>query len=106
MKVIDRALVTASDESLEKRSANPPPKPPSIQKHVLGTYFTLRLGLGVLAVAFPLVLVIGGKLWADLDLQDSMSRYYHATRSGRSMRDWFVGILFAMGAVLYLYKGF
>jgi hypothetical protein len=36
-----------------------------------------------------------------------MSRYYYALGSdGYLMRDWFVGLLFAVGNFLYLYKGF
>lgn len=82
-------------------------EPSPLREHLAATYFTLRLGLGVIAVAFPLVLAVGGRLYAGLPLQDSMSAYYHATGDdGRSMRTWFVGILFALGALLYLYKGF
>ena len=80
-------------------------KPP-LHKHILATYFTLRIGIAIIAIAFPLLLWLGGKAWADLPLQDSMSAYYHANVDGRSMRDWFVGILFAVGVFLYLYKGF
>jgi Protein of unknown function (DUF998) len=35
-----------------------------------------------------------------------MSAYYHAIADGKSMRDWFVGILFAVAIFLYLYKGY
>lgn len=84
----------------------PEAEPSRLQRHLAATYFTLRLGLGVIAVAFPVLLALGGRLYARLPLQDSMSAYYHASMDGRSMRVWFVGILFALGALLYLYKGF
>lgn len=81
-------------------------RPSPVQEHVAATYFTLRLGLGIIAVAFPFALWLGGNLYAGLPLQDSMSAYYHGELGGRSMRNWFVGGLFAIGALLYLYKGF
>jgi len=77
-----------------------------LEKHILATYFTLRLGLATMAILLPFILWIGGRLYADLPLQESMSAYYHASVDGRSMRDWFVGVLFASGACLYLYKGY
>jgi hypothetical protein len=77
-----------------------------LEEHVLATYFTLRVGIAVIAIAFPLLLWLGGRFYVGLPLQDSMSAYYHAAVDGRSMRNWFVGILFAVGVFLYLYKGF
>ncbi len=81
-------------------------KSDSLEKHILGTYFTLRIGIAVVALLFPFILWIGGILYAGLPLQDSMSSYYHASYDGKSMRNWFVGILFAIGAFLHLYKGY
>lgn len=77
-----------------------------LEKHIQGTYFSLRVGLTVLAFALPLLLWVGGKLYADLPLQSSMSAYYHAGTDGRSVRDVFVGIVVAVGVCLYLYKGY
>lgn len=77
-----------------------------IQKHVSGTYFAVRLGLGLIAIAFPVVLVAVGKYYVGPELQDSISAYYHYEVNGRSMRDVFVGTLFALGALLCLYRGF
>lgn len=77
-----------------------------LEKHIFGTYFTLRIGIAVIAILFPFILWIGGKLYLGLPLQDSMSAYYHANIGHQSMRDWFVGVLFAVGASLYLYKGY
>jgi len=76
-------------------------KSEDIQKHITSTYISLRFGLVVIAIAFPLVLWIGGLLRDSPGLRGSMSAYYQS-----SMRDWFVGALFAIGACLYLYKGF
>jgi hypothetical protein len=77
-----------------------------LEKHIFSTYFTLRIGIAVIAILFPLVLWIGGRIYAGLPLQDSISAYYHASIDQKSMRDWFVGVLFAIGAFLYLYKGY
>jgi hypothetical protein len=74
------------------------------ESHIYSTYFTLRLGMAAIAILFLFILWIGGHIYAGLPLQDLMSAYYHANIDGRSVRDWFVGILFAIGAFLYLYK--
>ncbi len=72
-----------------------------LQRHVLSTYFGLRLGMGVIALLFPLLLSIGGGVITGTEIQDSLSAYYHTP-----MRNAFVGGLFAIGPFLYLYKGF
>lgn len=79
----------------------------TLDKHILSTYFSLRVGIIVIAIAFPFVLVVGGMLYDHISLQHSLSAYYWATgNDGKSLRDVFVGVLFAVGAFLYLYKGF
>ena len=109
-------------------------KSDELQDHIFATYITLRIGVAVIAIAFPLLLWAGGAM-QGLPLQDSMSAYYHvasndiyndidgnlAALSTRleaegmavllagmqaPMRIWFVGILFAVGMFLYLYKGY
>ena len=75
--------------------------PDELQKHITGTYTTLRLGVAVIGIALPLLLWIGGLIVLDVPLRDSMSAYYHT-----GMRNVLVGLLFATGACLYLYKGF
>ena len=89
-----------------------------LQKHIVKTYNRLRVGIGLLAVALPLVLVIGGFVGYGLPLQDSISAYYHAfvpmsqpptlfALAGNGvMRNWFVGMLWGIGVFLLLYKGF
>jgi hypothetical protein len=80
-------------------------KAQDLKKHIFATYFALRIGIAVLSVALPLVLWIGGNLDpANGKLLDSMSAYYHSGAAW--LRDIFVGILFAVGAFLYLYKGY
>jgi hypothetical protein len=100
-----------------------------IQKHMLKTFLWLRIGIGAIGILFPFWLWgVGGAIY-HLPLADSMSAYYHATTwcmdprllndNGTSqcaghvliagagpMRDWFVGILFAIGVGLALIKGF
>ncbi|MEW5928751.1 MAG: hypothetical protein AB1941_14885 [Gemmatimonadota bacterium] len=82
----------------------------SLHDHVFGTYITLRRGMAIMAAAFPLLLWILGRLLYGIDLQGSMSAYYFAVSTPGSdafpMRTWFVGLLFAIGGFLYLYKGF
>jgi len=90
---------------------NMPPanEPRVLWAHFSQTYFSLRLGLAVLAFAFPAVLYFYGKLVHGIDLQPSMSAYFWAARDGQCaafpMRTAFVGFLFAIGVGLYLYKG-
>ena len=82
---------------------------------VQATYRALRVGLAVLALAFPPLLAAGGYVVGHLPLVDSMSAYYHASdpdhpESGPPgagvMRDEFVGVLFAISALLIAYQGY
>jgi hypothetical protein len=76
---------------------------------ILKTYVYLRVGVGAVALALPLILWQVGKHWAGISIEDanSMSGYYNEVGpTGRSMRDVFVGGLFFMGGVMLLYKGF
>ena len=76
-------------------------RPSQLREHVAATYHSIRTGIALVAIALPFVLWIGGAWRAGLPLQQSMSAYYHS-----AMRDVFVGVLCAVGIVLYLYKGF
>jgi hypothetical protein len=83
-----------------------------LETHVFSTYITLRYGMAVLAFAFPIILYFVGRIH-NIPLQDSMSAYYHALPPNGipfidlfAPRSFFVGLLFAIGAFLYLYKGF
>jgi len=64
------------------------------------SYVRVRQALGILGIAFPILLVLGG-LMADSMIAPSVSDYYHTT-----MRDIFVGSLFAIGVFLISYKGY
>ena len=108
-------------------------KPIELSEHMVLTYQTLRVVLVVIALLFPWVLWIGGHISRDrLQLQPSMSDYYHANAvsmrefaeresavqagrqrenvhldSGRGvLRNWFVGVLFGISALLAVYKGY
>lgn len=90
-------------------------KTKNLSNQIAATYKMLRIGIAVLAFTFPLVLWIGGCVLADLPLAGSMSAYYHTSDSlhpgeglpGQGvMRDEFVGILFAIGAMLFIYQGY
>lgn len=65
----------------------------------LMSYLNLRTLLGSLGILFPLLLIIrswrGDTLW-----QESLSAYYHT-----NSRDYFVGILVAIGVFLVTYYG-
>lgn len=82
-----------------------------LQEHIFRTYLNLRYGMAIIAFAFPLILFGVGRIYG-ISLQSSMSHYYFAlppddlSEKDFSMRVWFVGILFAIGVFLYLYKGF
>jgi hypothetical protein len=81
---------------------------PSDPLSVATSYVILRNGIGVLGFALPIVMIVGG----GLDhIQGSLSAYYHfsADRPGQygagMMRDLFVGMLCAIGAFLFFYRG-
>lgn len=91
---------------------------PSIEEHIVQTYNLLRRGIAYLAIAFPVILTVWGFINYHLPLQDSISAYYHAfvptaqppelfdVAGNGVMRNWFVGILWAIGVFLVLYRGY
>ncbi len=93
-------------------------EPPSLSEHIFKTYGSLRIGIGTLAIALPIILAGIGFFKYGLILQDSISAYYHAFVATRQfpdpfavagnglMRNWFVGILWAIGFFLILYRGY
>ncbi|WP_088890254.1 hypothetical protein [Leptolyngbya ohadii] len=100
-------------------STHPSPTlPPSIEEHIIKTYGALRRGIGILAIVLPVLLAVWGVLKYGLPLQDSISAYYHAfvptgqppglfdVAGNGVMRNWFVGILWAIGVFLVLYRGY
>ncbi len=82
--------------------------PAELQKHIFSTYSHLRIGMITVAFLFPLLLLFGGMLHG-IEWQDSMSAYYYAPGIegiNPVMRVWFIGLLYALGTFLFLYKGF
>jgi len=49
-----------------------------LEMHIVKTYSGLRNGIGLLAIALPLILSIWGYVKYGLPAQDSISAYYHA----------------------------
>ncbi|MEH2262469.1 hypothetical protein [Nostoc sp.] len=93
--------------------------PPQLDKHILSSYSMLRWSMGILSLIFPLLLVVGGLVklfWlsSPLEMQHSLSAYYHAGVNAETMctafagvyRNLFVGILVALSLCLVIYKGF
>lgn len=91
------------DTALDTTYLTPAKKP--LDEHLFAVYRHLRWGMALVAFSFPLILWFGG-LAIGLPLQESMSAYYFAEIDGLGLRDVFVGLLFAIGTSLYLYKGF
>ncbi len=73
-----------------------------LRQHVTGTYLNVRFGIVMIGAALPVALWLGGRIFDDESLRASMSAYYYSL----TMRNVFVGALAAIGAILYLYKGF
>jgi hypothetical protein len=87
---------------------------PDKQKHIVSTYFCLRLAMFLLALLTPVIIIGWGFWWGDT-LQTSLSAYYFGFQpkvdtnwaySNYPTRVFFVGILFALGFSLWAYKGF
>lgn len=82
-----------------------------LQKHILSTYNSLRFGMFFVAAATPVAVVLWGYIFG-VGWQNSISAYYFAPLANRLEysaypgRVLFVGVLFALGSFLYLYKGF
>lgn len=83
----------------------------ALQKHIVATYNSLRFGMGVIAAVTPIIVVIWPRMFG-VGWQDSISAYYFAPAGDDLIysiypgRVLFVGILFALGSFLYLYRGF
>lgn len=79
-----------------------------LQEHMMGTYYSLRVGLATIGIALPLLVLAAGHILHEVSLQGSISAYYHGETQVRFLttRDLFVGVLLAIAACLYFYKGF
>lgn len=83
-----------------------------LQEHIFDTYISLRYGVAALALLFPWVVLLAGAA-SGSGVRGSLSAYFCRTASqgcdvdgAFAARSFFVGILCAVGAALYLYKGF
>ena len=75
-----------------------------LRRNMMRTYFMLRLGIVILSVSLPLLLLGYSVVTHGRLVESSMSAFYGA--DGGAMRNYFVGILWAIGFFLILYKGF
>ena len=77
-----------------------------LQEHIFSSYLHLRYGAAIIGALLP-VIVYGVGILKGVPLADSISDYYWVPDGPEApSRDWFVGCLFAVAAILYLYKGF
>ena len=70
-------------------------------KSIIISYKVLRRLIGLLGMALPVVLIVGGYIQKGNGILGSISSYYHT-----NMRDVFVGILWAVGIFLMSYQGY
>jgi hypothetical protein len=73
-----------------------------LQRTIAGTYFVLRVGIVMLTLLVPFGLWAWGEISEGISLRDSISAYYEVDQ----LRDEFVGLLFAAGTALILYRGY
>jgi hypothetical protein len=64
------------------------------------SYLTLRRCIGILGMLLPFVMMLGG-LIQQPGIRSSISDYYYS-----NMRDFFVGLMCAVGLFLVTYKGY
>lgn len=82
-----------------------------VDEAIVENYRKLRTRIGIIALAFPVVLIAVGVYWG-LGVQPTLSDYYYATDpvgkriDAFPVRVWFCGILFFVGIFLYRYQGF
>lgn len=69
------------------------------ESQAVRSYLYLSLGIGLIAVALPILLIVAGGYQGH----DSMSSFYHA--KGGPARDILVGSLCAVGVFLFLFHG-
>ena len=66
------------------------------------SYLKLRGAIGLIGVIFPLVIIFTGNVLGGCpEIQESMSAYYF-----NSARDFFVGMLFTIGILFLVYRGY
>lgn len=70
-------------------------------KNLIISYLTMRRLIGILGIALPIIVVVGGFIQNGFALQGSISGYYYT-----NMRDFFVGLLCGVSLFLISYKGY
>ena len=65
------------------------------------SYLTLRKLIGILGILLPFACLLGGSLFQNVPIRDSISAYYHS-----NMRDVLVGLLVGVSLFLMTYKGY
>ena len=74
----------------------------SEQDRLARSHVRLRFLVGILGIGLPVFLLIASFVCADeTGLRESISAYYHSP-----MRNEFIGVLCAIGAFLFAYKGY
>ena len=73
----------------------------TLQKHIFSTYFNLRMAIGLIAIAFPIILT--GLPQGEFYTLTSISAYFYALGYFRYL---FIGVLVVIGILLILYKGY
>jgi hypothetical protein len=68
-------------------------------EHLDHTYLFFRRGLAVVGFGFPIILIIGRWVLESHGILDSISAYYYSV-----MKNFFVGILCAIGTFLICYR--
>lgn len=93
------AIIPASEQILGR---------PGDPLAVSTSYVIIRNGIGALGLLLPIAMIVGGGIH---HVQGSLSAYYHFSASSPAqygagtMRDVFVGMLCAIGAFLFFYRG-
>jgi hypothetical protein len=106
---MEEELMDAVDTSARESERDNSRDNRRLLQHVFDSYNWMRVGMAIMAFLFPPLLWAWGKLLYDLPLQGAMSAYYWASPEGEidpPVRVWFIGLIFAIGSFLILYKGY
>ena len=98
--VVKGAAMTSKGSLIGDRPAHR--RDPRLGDSLLVSYLTLRRAVGLIGVTFPVLLSVG--CWASggcTGIEDSISAYY-----GTDMRNFFVGLLFAIALFMFSYRGY
>jgi len=71
------------------------------EQRLIISYLTMRRFIGVLGIALPIIVVLGGFIEDGFVIQGSISGYYYT-----NMRDFFVGLLCIVALFLISYQGY